>query len=496
MALIDKITGAVGPTCTGGGGHSWIDAQFRIQVDYNDTKTAYAVKVYACINARGQMHWSGDAKLVVTCNGDTEEVPVNYKMWADNPEQAGLGGWDGPASFEFGAPGDITLNFSTLQIDLTPTTGTNGRPGVYHQGDGGNIQYFTMHDYSIDVSAIPLGKKPALTSLENNNKYNNPATGVQNGVSASTTSLSIKANVSDWGDPTAKLYWKCGSKSGTSTSATFNITGLSPGTSYKVSAYLKNDIGSSETKSITIRTKHNAPVVSITLDDVDLEQLIFNWSSDKSLKSTEYKIDGGSWVSLGQTGTSGTFTAQWFDPKTTHTIYFRGTSTNALDALLSSQKSASGTTHDRGHIVSIGDCTFGLNIELDIESESDKQLKIEVWTEGNGLSPRFTYDNIGSRDRTWTFVPTQDQLDQMYRCYPKSNTIPIHFLLTTHGEWKDWEDDQQNKTLTLTGIAKTAHVGDNSNKPRRCQVWVGDSSNKPRRAVGWIGVDGQSRRTI
>lgn len=495
MPLISKTTGEFGVTCTHTGSHGWIGAQFRIDIDYNSTKTAYSVNVYGCINARGNMQWSGDAKLVVTCNGVEKSAAVNYRMYDSYPVGEGLGGWDGPTTFEFGAPGDLTLNFTQLKIDLTPTRGTNGQPGVYHEGDGGNMTGFTG-SYSIDVSAIPLGKKPELTSLENNNKYNNPATGVQNGVSASTNSLSIKANVADWGDPTATLHWSCSGKSGTSSSATFNITGLSPGTSYTVSVYLSNDIGNSSTKTITIRTRYAAPVVNISLDSVDLEQLIFNWTSDKDLKSTEYKIDSESWVQLGQTGRSGTFTAQWFDPKTAHTIHFRGTSTNALDALLSAEKSASGTTHDRAHITAIGECTFGLNISVTIKSESDKQLKVEVWTEGNSLTPRFTFDNIGIGDRTWTFAPTQDQLDQMYRCYPKANTIPIHFRVTTHGEWKDWQDTQQDKTLTLTGIAKTAHVGDSSNKPRRCQIWVGDSSNKPRRAVGWVGVNGQAHRTI
>lgn len=495
MALITRTTGEAGPTCTGDGYHSWIGAQFKIEIDYNSTKTAYAVKVYACINARGEMHWTGNANLVVECNGVKKTVGVNYRMYDSYPVGEGLGGWDGPVEFEFGAPGDTTLAFSILQIDLTPTTGDNGRPGVYHRGDGGNIQYFTLRNYSIDVSGIPLGEKPTLTSLENNNKYNNPSTGIQNGVSASTTSISIKATV-DWGDPTATLHWSCNGKSGTSRSATFTISGLSPGKSYTVSVYLSNDIGNSATRTITIRTRHNSPVVSISLSDVDLEQLVFDWESDKNLKSTEYKIDDGEWTDLGQAGTSGFFTAQWFDPKTTHTIYFRGTSTNTLDALTSSEKNASGTTHDRAHITNIGECIFGLNISLDIESESDKQLQIKIWVEGNGSSPEFIYDNIGTGDITWTFEPTQDQLDQMYRCYPKSNEIPIHFLLTTHGEWKDWDDDQHDKILLLTGIAKTAHFGDSSNKPRRCQVWFGDENNIPRRAVVWTGVDNKARRTI
>ena len=121
---------------------------------------------------------------------------------------------------------------------------------------------------------------------------------------------------------------------------------------------------------------------------------------------------------------------------------------------------------------------------------------MEIWVEGNNLEPLFEFDNIGSGDRQWIFNPTQDQLDQIYRCYPKSNTIPIHFLVTTHGEWKDWEDTQQDATLLLTGIAKTGHVGDENNVPRRVQFWVGDENNVPRRAVCWVGVDGVAQRTI
>ena len=69
-------------------------------------------------------------------------------------------------------------------------------------------------------------------------------------------------------------------------------------------------------------------------------------------------------------------------------------------------------------------------------------------------------------------------------------------MVTTHGEWKDWQDDQQDKTLSLTGIAKTGHVGDENNVPRRVQFWIGDENNIPRRAVCWVGVNGVAQRTI
>ena len=344
---------------------------------------------------------------------------------------------------------------------------------------------------------VQIGWPPSLSSIVNNNKYNNPKLGIQDYVSADMVTIDIKCNVADWGSPTAKVYWSCSDgQSSNTTVDTFRISNLKPGTSYKIDVYLRNDIGSSSTASITIRTRYEEPVVELALEDVDLEQLIFHWTSDKELAVTEYKIDDGEWVELGQTGLEGTFTAQWFGPKTTHTIYFRGISTPELDYLNSNETDASGTTHDRAHIVDIGDKIFGLPIDITIESESDKLLKMDIWTEGNNLEPHFVFDNIKAGDQVWTFNPTQDQLDQMYRTYPKSNEVPIHFLLTTHGEWKDWDDDQKDEILTLTGIAKTAHVGDSSNKPRRCQVWVGDEDDNPRRCVVWVGVNGESHRTI
>lgn len=457
----------------------------------NSGDTIY-LTVTASISALSGFDYFGYA-LHVYASLDSTSSDDAYEIFSkpNSPSQWGADAYKGSVS--------LSSTNKTTSCTLYIWTKSNC---PCHDGEGdaaGNTGEMKIVQ-TIPLTAPEAGNKPATPTLSNNNKYNNPSTGVQNGVSASTTTLTIGVSTTDWGKPdTGSIHWSCnnGGGSGTvGTSSQFTISGLKAGTSYTVTVYLSNSKGSSGSASITIRTRHNPPSVSISLSQRDLEKLIFKWSSDKDLKSTQYKIDNGSWTSLGQTGKSGTFTTQWFDPKTTHTIHFRGTSTNTLDALLSAEDSASGTTHDRAHITNIGTCTFGVNIAVTIQSESNKQIKIEVWVEGNGLTPRFTFDNIGTGNRTWTFAPTQAQLDQMYRCYPKANTIPIHFRITTHGEWKDWQDIQQDRTLTLTGIAKTAHVGDSSNKPRRCQVWVGDSSNKPRRAVCWVGVDGQAHRTI
>lgn len=497
MALRTYEIYGVPVTCTDNGAHGWVHGKFKIELDYNSTRTAYTVKVYGGIYVTDRMNWGGTVVLKATCNGKTSDAEVYMEMRNTVSGSGNDTDWFGPASFEFGAPGDTTLNFSLLKIDLSKVPGENGQWGIYHVSGGGNMTGFSNYNYGIDVTAIPLGKKPDLTSIVNNNKYNNPILGIQDYVSADMVTIDIKCNVKDWGIPTAKIYWSCSDGQSSNTSSdTFRISNLKPGISYKIDVYMKNDIGSSETRSITIRTRYEPPVVDLELEDVDLEQLIFHWVSDKELAVTEYKIDDSEWVELGQTGLEGSFTAQWFDPKTTHTIYFRGISTPELDYLNSNETDASGTTHDRAHIVAIGEKIFGLPIDITIESESDKLLKMDIWTNGNNLEPHFIYDGIKAGDQIWTFNPTQDQLDQMYRTYPKTNEVPIHFLLTTHGEWKDWNDDQKDEILTLTGIAKTAHVGDSSNKPRRCQVWIGDEDNKPRRSVVWVGVNGESHRTI
>ena len=272
---------------------------------------------------------------------------------------------------------------------------------------------------------------------------------------------------------------------------------------------MQNSIGSTDWKSLTIRTRYEPPEISLPSHTVDLECFTINWESTKPLKSLSYKISdvAGStdlcdWTAIAITSgdTSGTFETcvddVWMYPKTEYMITFKGVSTDEYDYLDSNQPTLTDTTFDRSHITNTSSCIFGLPVDITIVGESEKLHNLKIWTEGNSLTPTFTFDGI--EKGYYTFTPTQDQLDQMYRSIPNTgNTVPIHFLLTTHGDHLDWEDTQFDTTLTLTGIAKTAHVGDESNKPRRCQVWVGDENNKPRRVVMWVGdSDQKPRRTI
>jgi len=473
---------------------------FRLRVEYNidavPGEQAYNVKIRCRLEADYDMRYSSlKTELSVSVDNSVSTLvgsPV-MNMWSGG--SGAIGDYTDWFSYKY----PVTESKQTLTInvflDLSKIYGSNSKqPGGpdYVNRPPYHFREF-KGGYQVDVSGIVIGRKPALESLENNNKYNNPESGLQQNVSASTNSISIKINSSDWGDPAATAYWTCAGKSGNTKSSTFSITGLNPGTSYTISVYLSNNIGSSSTKTITIRTRNNKPITTLEVIRSDLEKMVLKWTSDKNLGNVQYKIDNGTWNRLSQTGTSGTFEAKWFEPNTTHTIYFWGRATSAYDSLEASTISKQGTTLDKAHITSIGSCIFGKSINIEIESESTKQLQLEIWTEGNSLSPRFTFTVSKGQ---FTFNPTQDQLDKMYRCYPKSNKIPIYFLLTTKGEWKNWNDTQQEKSLQLTGIAKTAHIGVNKS-PRRCQVWWGDKNNTPHRAVMWVGDrNNNAMRTI
>ncbi len=380
-----------------------------------------------------------------------------------------------------------------LKLDLTDWVALDYlKPGgLWYEIPNIIINYVSSGKINVTVEELPpLIQVPVLGSITNDNKYNR-----QNGISASTNSVSISWKLSS-GDAPTKCEYNIGNGwVQTSNLYSQTISNLSPGTSYTVQIRGSNAAGTSGTISITIRTRYSVPSTVLSLKSRDLETLTFDWTSDKDLESTEYKIDTGSWTNLGQSGKSGSFIVKWFDPKTTHTIYFRGISTSAYDSLQSAEKSANGTTLDRAHITNIGDCIFGLNIPIVIESESSKPLSLQIWTTGNSRNPIFTFNNISNKSFTYTFSPTQQQLDDMYKCYTNTNDIPIYFLLTTNGDNKNWNDTQKNKTLQLTGIAKTAHIGIN-NSPRRAQVFIGDENKKPRRSVAWVGVSDIARRCI
>lgn len=469
-------------TCTGSGNHDWITADFKIEAAANESNTAYIVKVYARIDSSGRMNWTGDGDIRVTCNGQSASSQVTLAMYSSGTTE-----WDGPATFTFGAPGTISLNMN-FDLDLTRTLGTNGGRGPTHNTDGGNLQHFYYKNYNItigDGGLPPLITPPIISTLTNTNPFN-----TNTGVSSTPTTISIKWTES--GTVTNRYYRVDGGSWISTSAANVTISNLTEGTSYKIEVKSSNSVGDSNILSTTIRTRYNAPRLTLSYSSKQLDTLTFKWTSDKPLASSQYKIGDGSWISS-DTGTSGIITINRLTPNTKYTITFKGVSTSSYDALNSTNEpTASGITLDIARITSIGDCIFGNSITINIDKVVTNVTKLKISTIGNNLSPEFIIDVENGVN---IFIPTQEQLDQMYRCFSNTNYIPLYFNLITVGQWEEWEDDEEQKALELTGIAKTAHIGINNiskraqvligvnNIPKRAIVWIGDVNNKPRRCI-------------
>lgn len=493
LSNIDVTYRNEGCTCEDGTVASWITAEFRIVITPDGT--SYRADIYTRLYAEYYMQWNGEGTLKVNIDWtgtDGAKKTYSNSIQTKTPLQGSgqQSNWNGPLTFTgISAVGAKSLNFN-IDLDLLRTTcanhGTLSGPD-YERSSGSDTHF--QHFYltkSINVEQIPLVTKPTISSLTNNNKFNDQA-----GVSASTDSISLKWTHSGGDAPTESYYriGTSGSWTKTSSTTSHTVTGLTSGTSYTIYVYSKNTDASSGNLSITVRTLSAQGAVTLSLSSRDLESLTFNWSSDKELASTQYKIDSGSWTNLSQTGKSGTFTAKWFDPNTTHTVYFKGVSTT--DSITTNEISASGTTYKIAQINSVADCIFGSDISMEVASESNKQIDLKVTVTGSDNSTSsFTFENISKG--THVYSPTQNELDAVYKKFTNSNTIPISFTLTTVGDNKSWTGTATQKDLQLTGIAKTAHIGVNGT-PKRAQAWVG-VNNTPKRAVVWIGDSNNTPR--
>lgn len=488
MAYINTFTITDVPViCTGSGTHDWISADFKIIATPNNQNTAYTVQIYARIDAGGWMEWDGTCVLKVKCNGVV--LTTNMKLAMYNGSEGGLTQWDGPATFLFGNTEATNLKFEYITIDLTSTTGTNGKPGIYHVTDDGNMTAFTKNNYTItigDGGLQPLLQPPVISNITNENPFNS-----NNSVSdytdriilswdsdVSVTGSYYRINDGDWVNfpyPITKL----------------SLYNLTPGTNYKIDIYSKNGAGVGNTLTTTIRTRHLTPELKLNFGSKSIDKIIYNWTSTKELASTEYRIGTtGEWKNANSTGTSGSFTLDKLEPNTKYTIFFRGVSTDTYDNLSSNEEYNTTTTFNTAKLVSASNLIFGEDFLININHPSDRVATLILNVSGNSRTAQSEFNLVNGNN---TISMTQEQLDSIYKCFTNSNTIDIKMTLKTIGEWKTYIEEKIY-TLKLTGKAKTAHLYANGNKraevflgvyniPRRGIFWVGDKNNIPRRCI-------------
>lgn len=351
----------------------------------------------------------------------------------------------------------------------------------------------TIPGWEIPNTRAVLTAPPTISNLTNTNRYNN-----QSDVSASTTSISLSWTQSAGSTATYAQYSLDGGGSwhnfGSAPYTSGTITGLSPGTKYAVDVRSGNSAGNSNSLYMAIRTVSSAPAISIKEITAELEALNVSWSADKSMASIQYQLDStsGSWITTGNTGTSGTFRITNLNYNTTYEVNIRGSSSSTYDGLDSDVVSSSMKTLDISHITNISSIIFGMPFTVTIDTESENDMLLQVWTEGNGR--RVEYD-FSPTDRSNIITFTQDQFDSIYKTFPRANEVDIHFILSTVGENDIYNDVQKNTTVILTGIARTAHIG-MGGTPKRADVFIGTVGGT-KRCVTWIGdEDGTPRRCI
>ena len=383
------------------------------------------------------------------------------------------------------------------------SAGTGVYLGAWQESSGHSDPRFWHKFYSqtdsetIDLSDLPLATKPTVSSLANANKYNELA-----GVSNSTTSIKVSwTNSTGNAAPTdVEIRYKKSSASsyGSWTSlgvvSSKTLSSLDPRTTYNIQVRSKNSAGTSTAQSITIRTRSDAPTLELSVASKSLEQIKFDWSSNYGLTSLKYKVGSGSNVSVTITdgATNGSFTVTGLSPNTEYTVTITGVET--LDDIGSDTDSCSGKTLNKVTLGTIGNKTHNTGFTVPATKPSYPSSPT-ISTKLKFVFDDYTIEkNVSNGDNSITF--TEAQWDEIYKRYGSSNYCTVQVKAVTTGV--NTYTDTESIRINLTGIQKTAHIGDTSNRPKRVQVWIGDSSSgTARRAVIWIGDSTNTpRRTI
>ena len=298
---------------------SWLRFKARIKAEPNSNKTSYKVSIGIFMDTKdmdysgGQYTASVQLQSYKTKNGNAQQTKtvtgidgankgdfksIHWRYSGDNVNNQNNIWYSESTAGQALTNSDITWlyvgsigDYATKYIgvpEITITLDGNGIKCINDSAAAGYYVYMRTFSGSIpadkvmDLSTIPLISPPVLDDLENGNKYNNPhpsSGGVKNGVSADENTIRINWKAtSNGGAPITKVSVYKKKSNGdyetdpikTATSSGFavntvqhiDIGSLTNGTSYTFKVVLKNEAGNSNEKTITIRTKYQAPTLN------------------------------------------------------------------------------------------------------------------------------------------------------------------------------------------------------------------------------------------
>lgn len=262
-------------------------------------------------------------------------------------------------------------------------------------------------------------------------------------------------------------------------SATFS--GLEANTEYIVEVKkVGQDSGEIGTATLSVTTyKKTTPTISLSSKTVN--SITVTSGCNVTVSSTQYRIKTSS-GSYGNYQNSATFSN--LTPNTDYTVEVKKV---GQDSGESGTATLNVTTYQIAQISSAPNINFGdtASVVKTNPSGATNNLRIETL---NPTSSFVIRNNINANN--YTFSLTDTEWDTLYQRLGESNSITIRFVVdticngTTYFHWLD-------KTCTLTGNQKTAHVGVN-NAQKRAKVFVGVNGSV-KRAVIWIGNNGRKR---
>lgn len=278
------------------------------------------------------------------------------------------------------------------------------------------------------------------------------------------------------------------------------FTGLSPRTTYTFYAQLSNSAGYSDKVSATFRTLSNKP--SISFDPAEthtLNSVTISWKSDISLSEIKYQMQTTeSWVDYNDNNwgneqsialNGGTTSSVTFYTEPNTRVHIKSWGIENYDGISGDTIIGSGTTYDKASLSNLEDNIQHNNgaISISISNPSNNNLTLKVLNGSNEIHT----ENVSSA--ATSFSLSESEWDSIYRLYGNDNSKSYTVELITDADSGHSPSSYSNtydRTITLTGIQKTAHVGHSG--PKRAMVYCGKDSGV-KHAVVWVGKSGPKR---
>lgn len=168
----------------------------------------------------------------------------------------------------------------------------------------------------------------------------------------------------------------------------------------------------------------------------------FKWATNNNCSKIEYKIGSGSYVNLGQSGTSGTFKISGLTPSSTYKVKLRVTRSDS--GLTTESSEVSVTTLAIASITSASDFNIGTSPTIKFTNPSGNAIAVYIEMDTNTNISNGTYTVTGKTEYQFTNVNNS----AIYSSIPNANSKSIRYVIRT----------TEGSNNYYSSVTKTAYV--------------------------------------